>query len=84
MRVRRGDDQRCAARCGRGGVLDFCSSVDYQMARSIENCARGTNATIKYGNYPSDEELGIVTIDWEWLGEQKEALMEKWTDHWAR
>lgn len=64
--------------------LDFCSSVDYQLARSVANCARGTNATIKYGNYPSDEELGIVSIDWEWLGEQKEALMEKWTEHWEK
>ena len=63
--------------------LDFCASVDYQQARSVENCARGTNATIKYGNYPSDEELGIVTIDWEWLGEQKEELLIQWEDRWA-
>lgn len=63
--------------------LDFCGSADYQLARSDENCARGTNTTIKYGNYPSDEELGLVEIDWEWLGGEKTALLEKWTDHWA-
>lgn len=63
--------------------LDFCASAEYQLARSDENCARGTNKTIKYGNYPADEELGLVEIDWEWLGTQKEALLEKWTEHWA-
>lgn len=63
--------------------LDFCVSADYQQARSVENCARGTNESIKYGNYPSDSELGIVAIDWEWLGTQKEALLEKWTEHWS-
>ncbi len=64
--------------------LDFCASVDYQKARSDENCARGTNANIKYGNYPPDSELGVVKIDWEWLGTQKTALLEKWTEHWAQ
>ena len=63
--------------------MDFCGSADYQLARSEENCARGTNTTIKYGNYPDDSELGLVEIDWEWLGSQKEALLEKWTEHWA-
>lgn len=62
--------------------MDFCASADYQLARSDENCARGTNNTIKYGNYPDDSELGLVEIDWEWLGSQKEALLEKWADHW--
>ncbi|MCI5661929.1 MAG: extracellular solute-binding protein [Clostridia bacterium] len=64
--------------------LDFCASADYQKARSVENCARGTNTTIKYGNYPDDSELGLKEIDWEWLGSQKEALLEKWADHWAQ
>ena len=63
--------------------LDFVSSADYQLARSEENCARGTNTTIKYGNYPDDSELGLKEIDWEWLGTQKEALLEKWVDHWT-
>ena len=63
--------------------LDFCSSDEYQLARSVDNCARGVNTTISYGNYPSDEEIGVVEIDWEWLGSQKEALLEKWAEHWA-
>ena len=63
--------------------LDFCVSADYQLARSDENCARGTNESIKYGNYPADSELGIVAIDWEWLGTQKDALLEKWAEHWS-
>ena len=63
--------------------LDFCASADYQLARSVDNCARGVNTGIKYGNYPSDEEIGVVPIDWEWLGTQKEALLEKWAEHWA-
>lgn len=63
--------------------LDFCSSAEYQQARSVENCARGVNKGITYGNYPADEELGLVEIDWEWLGTQKTALLEKWTEHWA-
>ncbi|MDO4546976.1 MAG: extracellular solute-binding protein [Clostridia bacterium] len=63
--------------------LDFCGSVDYQLARVDENCARGTNNQIRYENYPADEELGLVEIDWEWLGTQKEALLEKWAEHWA-
>lgn len=64
--------------------MDFCGSADYQLARSEENCARGTNVTIKYGNYPADSELGLKEIDWEWLGTQKEALLEKWAEHWTQ
>ena len=60
-----------------------CASAEYHQARSIENCARGTNGSITYGNYPSDSELGVKAIDWEWLGAQKTALLEKWTEHWA-
>ena len=63
--------------------LDFCASAEYHEARSIENCARGANGSITYGNYPSDAELGVKKIDWEWLGSQKEALLEKWAEHWA-
>ena len=63
--------------------IDFCASAEYHQARSEENCARGTNGSITYGNYPSDEELGVVAIDWEWLGTQKTALLEKWAEHWA-
>ncbi len=63
--------------------LDFCASEDYQLSRKDENCARGTNLNIRYENYPADEELGVVEIDWEWLGTQKEALLEKWAEHWA-
>lgn len=64
--------------------MDFCGSADYQLARSEDNCARATNTSVKYGNYPEDSELGLKEIDWEWLGEQKEGLLEKWADHWAQ
>jgi iron(III) transport system substrate-binding protein len=63
--------------------LDFCSSAEYQTARSVENCARGVNKGISYANYPADEALGLVKIDWEWLGTQKNSLLEKWKEHWA-
>ncbi len=63
--------------------LDFCASEEYQLSRKDENCARGTNTNIRYENYPADEELGVVVIDWEWLGTQKTALLEKWAEHWA-
>ena len=63
--------------------IDFGASEEYQLARKDENCARGTNTNIRYENYPADEELGVVEIDWEWLGTQKEALLEKWAEHWA-
>lgn len=63
--------------------IDFCASAEYQTARSIQNCARGTNGTISYGNYPSDEELGVKALDWKLLGEMKPALMEQWAEHWS-
>ena len=64
--------------------LDFCSSVEYQQARSVDNCARGVNKGIIYGNYPSDSEIGVVPIDWEWLGTQKQAILDKFAEHWAQ
>ena len=64
--------------------LDFCSSVEYQQARSVDNCARGVNKGIIYGNYPSDSEIGVVPIDWEWLGGEKQAILEKFAEHWAQ
>ena len=38
--------------------LDFCSSAEYQQARAVENCARGVNVGISYGNYPADVRAG--------------------------
>ncbi|MEG1845194.1 MAG: extracellular solute-binding protein, partial [Clostridia bacterium] len=74
----------CPHRPAAEAFLDFCASAEYQQARSEENCARGTYAGITYGNYPPDSELGVVSIDWEWLGTQKTALLEKWTEHWSQ
>lgn len=62
--------------------IDFVASAEYHQARLEESCARGTNGTIGYGNYPSDEALATVDIDWEWLSTQKAELMEKWQTHW--
>ena len=63
--------------------LDFCSSDEYQAARSVECCGRGVNKTLTYGNYPSDEEIGVVALDWELLGAMKADLLDKWAEHWA-
>ncbi len=63
-------------------ILDMAGSVEYQMIRLEDSCSRGTNGNIVYDAFPSDDELGAVKVDYEELGKQKEALLEKWQEHW--
>ena len=72
----------CPHQAAAEAIVDLAASAEYQQGRSEYCCARGTNTTISYGNYPSAEEINAVDIDYEALGLMKEELLEKWADHW--
>jgi hypothetical protein len=51
--------------------------------RAEANCARGTNKEFTYEAYPSDEEIGVKELDFAYIGEHKEELLNQWTELWS-
>ncbi len=64
-------------------MLDLLGSVEVQEGRALENCARGTNRNFVYEGYPSDEEIGMVPLDFEFIAQHKEEMLIRWTETWA-
>ena len=62
--------------------LDFCASAEYQQARYDAHFARGANTAVLCGDYPSMDDLGLISVDWEAVANQKAALIEGWTERW--
>ena len=63
--------------------LDMCGSNELQSARAEANCARGTNKGFSYAAYPSDEEIGIKPLDYAYIAEHKEELLNQWVELWS-
>ena len=63
--------------------LDMCGGNELQQARAEANCARGTNKDFTYEAYPSDDEIGIVELDYDYIAEHKDELLEQWTELWS-
>jgi len=64
--------------------LDMCGSSDLQQARAEANCARGTNAAFTYEAYPSDSEIGVVELDYQYIADHKAELLDQWVALWSQ
>ena len=73
----------CPNRVAAEAMLDLLGSVEVQEGRALENCARGTNRNYIYEGYPSDEEIGVVPLDFEYIAEHKEEMLDRWAETWA-
>ncbi len=64
-------------------MLDLLGSVEVQEGRALQNCARGTNRNFVYEGYPSDEEIGVVPLDFDFIAQNKTAMLDRWAETWA-
>ena len=74
----------CQHRAAAEAFLDMCGSSDLQQARAEANCARGTNKEFIYAAYPSDAEIGVKELDFAYIAEHKEELLNQWTELWSQ
>lgn len=63
--------------------LDMCGSNELQSARAEANCARGTHKEFTYEAYPTDAEIGIKPLDFDYIAEHKDELLDQWTILWS-
>lgn len=75
--------KNCQHRAAAEAFLDMCGSAEFQQARADANCARGTNKEFTYPAYPSDAEIGVVDLDFNYIAEHKEELLNQWTELWS-
>ena len=76
--------KNCKHRAAAEAFLDMCGSAEFQQARAEANCARGTNRDFTYEAYPSDEEIGVVPLDFQYIADHKGEMLEKWTELWSK
>lgn len=75
--------KNCQHRSAAEAFLDMCGSNEFQMARAEANAARGTNKEFSYAAYPTDEEIGIVPLDYQYIADHKQELLDQWTELWS-
>ena len=75
--------KNCQHKAAAEAFLDMCGSAEVQQLRAEANCARGTNKEFTYEAYPSDEEIGVKELDFAYIGEHKEELLNQWTELWS-
>lgn len=73
----------CPHKAAAEAFLDMCGSNELQSLRAEANCARGTNKNFTYEAYPSDEEIGVKPLDYDYIAEHKEDLLNQWTELWS-
>lgn len=72
----------CPNRTAAEALLDLLGTEEMQQARAESNCARGTNKNFVYEGYPSDSEIGVQDLDFDYISEHKEELLDKWATTW--
>lgn len=74
--------KNCPNRTAAEAMLDLLGCEEMQEARAQSNCARGTNVNFTYEGYPSDSEIGVQDLDFTYISEHKEELLDKWATLW--
>lgn len=61
-------------------LVDLVSSAEFQTMRDEVSQARAANKNADVFELPEIESLGLVELDFDYLKENKENLLEKWTE----
>ncbi len=64
-------------------MMDLLSSAEFQDARAEVSAGRGSNGNCALNGLPDDSELGLVDLDYDYLAENKDALISKFTELYA-
>ena len=63
-------------------MIDLLASKEFQDKRS-DLAGRGTNMNVKASVLPSNSTLGLVDLDYDYLSENKDQLIDHWNVLWA-
>lgn len=61
-------------------MMDLLSSAEFQEARASAASGRGSNGTCDMGDLPAESNFKMVELDFDYLTENKSAMIEKWND----
>ena len=64
-------------------MMDLLASSEFQTARAEESSGRGSNKNCELFNLPKESELDLVSLDFDYLTENKDQMCEHWNQLWA-
>ena len=64
-------------------MMDLLASTEFQDIRAQESSGRGSNGESVLIDLPKETELNMVELDFEYLTENKAAMIDKWNSLWA-
>lgn len=65
-------------------LVDLASSAEWQTIRDEVSQARASNGEADIFDLPDQETLGVVDLDYTYLADNKDALLEKWNELFAQ
>lgn len=69
---------------GAEALVDLVSSAEWQTIRDKVSMARASNGNADIFDLPDQDSLGLVELDYAYLKDNKEALLEKWNAAFAQ
>lgn len=64
-------------------MIDLLASTQFQDMRA-DLAGRGTNKMVKASSLPSNDSLGLVDLDYDYLSANKDQLIDHWNTLWAK
>ncbi|MFT4106706.1 MAG: extracellular solute-binding protein [Lacrimispora sp.] len=64
-------------------MMDLLSSAEFQDARAVASAGRGSNTLCNLSGLPDEETLAIKELDFAYLAENKEKMMNQWNELYA-
>ncbi|MGO4947043.1 extracellular solute-binding protein [Blautia sp. Sow4_E7] len=64
-------------------MMDLLSSAEFQDARAEVSAGRGSNGNCDLKGLPDSDTLGLVDIDYDYLAEHKDEMINKFTEMYA-
>lgn len=64
-------------------MMDLLASTEFQDVRAKESSGRGSNGGSVLIDLPKEDTLNLKELDFNYLAENKDKMMEKWNSLWA-
>ena len=64
-------------------MMDLLSSAEFQDARAVASAGRGSNGLCNLSGLPDEETLYIKDLDFTYLTEHKDEILNKWNELYA-
>ncbi len=64
-------------------MMDLLSSAEFQDARAVASAGRGSNGQCDLKGLPDENTLNIKELDFAYLNEHKEEILNKWNELYA-